>query len=358
MEENHWETLRGIDFGVAGEFKVKVEDEEARNRTDSTTFGLHRCVYTVGPVESQKMVKKGSLGNQISKEQFVFLASLNKHPNAFFVENYYMDGDGIGCLVVESLNGRFQSWLNYQVDTKNKQPSAPTLFTADGRMLPTLRTIILSLCSFVEHVLEKRWYPRHLTMDDLYLKMMNNQPTLKVLMSDVIQGTTPTRIASVWNHVKEIITHCCTLDNATLSGDSSSFYDFIGRQSKRVPLETYPDAWSYADKSAYLLLIMQEEKVMMKRYVQASGIVWPTEDGLIQPMLQLILNHDKTSTYDTDVPWDYIRLCRNVNKKFDVPKSVKAVIKDHIGFLKKMEEWTPMIWANLYETIGPLSLRR
>ncbi|KAE8772177.1 hypothetical protein D1007_55861 [Hordeum vulgare] len=87
-------------------------------------------------VESQKMVKKGSLDNQISKEQFVFLASLNKHPNAFFVENYYMDGDGIGCLVVESLNGRFQSWLNYQVDTKNKQPSAPTLFTADGRMLP------------------------------------------------------------------------------------------------------------------------------------------------------------------------------------------------------------------------------
>ncbi|KAK1609926.1 hypothetical protein QYE76_033599 [Lolium multiflorum] len=93
----------------------------------------------------------------------------------------------------------------------------------------------------------------------------------------------------------------------------------------------------------------------MKSSVMASGIVWPTgHDGAIQPILEQIINHDtKAAEYESH-PWHYIRLARNVTKSFDLPESLKKTLKVESDFLRKMEEWTPTIWTDLYETIDSI----
>jgi hypothetical protein len=83
------------------------------------------------------MVKEGSLDHPISEEQYIYLASLNKQKSALVIENYFTNENNCGCLVVETVSGTLQCWLNYLV--KNNIP----LVNHDGRIMPTLRKIIL-----------------------------------------------------------------------------------------------------------------------------------------------------------------------------------------------------------------------
>ncbi|XP_051200610.1 uncharacterized protein [Lolium perenne] len=224
--------------------------------------------------------------------------------------------------------------------------------------MPTLRKIILSLCSLVYHVLGENWHLHNLTMDDLFLKKLNGELELKVLLSDVRKGITQQKKDSTWKHVKDIINCCFSVNKVELSVETRRFCNFIGRQTKDFPLEKYPDSWTDSDKVAYLRLILQADMNDMKSSVMASGIVWPTgHDGAIQPILEKIINHDKKAAKYESHPWHYIRLARNVTKSFDLPESLKKTLKVESDFLRKMEEWTPTIWTDLYETIGPLGLK-
>jgi hypothetical protein len=120
----------------SGECKVEILDDVVKN-SDGTNMGLLWCKYTVGPVTSRNMVKEGSLDHPISMEEYNFLASLNTPKNTLLVENYFRNESKIGCLVVQTVGGTFQSWLNYEL--KNKRH----LVTDDGSATPPLRMIIL-----------------------------------------------------------------------------------------------------------------------------------------------------------------------------------------------------------------------
>lgn len=169
--DNYERVFRGLDSG--GDYRVSISDSVATN-PDGTEMLLYNCEYSIGPLKSRFMVKKGTKHRPISEKQYQYLVSLNNQVNVVSIENFFKDEMDIGCLVIEPIHMSFHCWLR---KLRNQPTNEPI---TDGRMSPTLRSIILKLCSLLSHILEQGWYPQKLSVNDLYIKLDGSgEPTLK-----------------------------------------------------------------------------------------------------------------------------------------------------------------------------------
>uniref|UniRef100_A0A0E0CD96 Uncharacterized protein n=1 Tax=Oryza meridionalis TaxID=40149 RepID=A0A0E0CD96_9ORYZ len=267
------EVYRNLPPHFIVECKVSESGQRAVDMFDGGDMKLHCCAYKVGPIEAQRMLKKGSATKLASS--YLFLSSFC-HPAACSVENYMISG----ALVVSCVDGTFRKWL--------MNTPVTDLISPEGHLLPLLRDMITSLVGLVESLLNHGKYIENLTINDLYIKYTcGHQPKLQVLHENA-QSVTEVKPDEIWGNVRNIV-----------------------------------------------------ERWMMSK-INGSGVQWPEESkGVVEPLLtSIIAATSNRAIYNTTIPWDYIRLCKNTYKHFDeLPDQLKDVLEDCNGIIRKMDEW-------------------
>uniref|UniRef100_A0A0D9YKC5 Uncharacterized protein n=1 Tax=Oryza glumipatula TaxID=40148 RepID=A0A0D9YKC5_9ORYZ len=319
------EVYRNLPPHFTVECKVSESGQRAVDMFDGSDMKLHCCAYKVGPIEAQRMLKKGSATKLASS--YLFLSSFC-HPAACSVENYMISG----ALVVSCVDGTFRKWL--------MNTPVTDLISPEGHLLPLLRDMITSLVGLVESLLNHGKYIENLTINDLYIKYTcGHQPKLQVLLHENVQSVTEVKPDEIWGNVRNIVERCFTICKISPHESAMMFGSFIGRGEVSV-LHGYPDIWDEDSKSAFLIDLCSDIGMMSK--INGSGVQWPEESkGVVEPLLtSIIAATSNRAIYNTTIPWDYIRLCKNTYKHFDeLPDQLKDVLEDCNGIIRKMDEW-------------------
>uniref|UniRef100_A0A0D9VAL6 Uncharacterized protein n=1 Tax=Leersia perrieri TaxID=77586 RepID=A0A0D9VAL6_9ORYZ len=134
---------------------------------------LHRCLYKIGPVEAQRLLKKGTPAKLA--HSYLFLSTFS-HPAALSVENYMVSG----AIVVSCVDGTFRKWM---MNTSG-------LISPEGHLLPLLRAMTVSLVSLIDNLWKYKKYIENLNINDLYIKIVGGQPRLQVLLHENVQTVT------------------------------------------------------------------------------------------------------------------------------------------------------------------------
>uniref|UniRef100_A0A0D9VAL7 Uncharacterized protein n=1 Tax=Leersia perrieri TaxID=77586 RepID=A0A0D9VAL7_9ORYZ len=242
---------------------------------------LHRCLYKIGPVEAQRLLKKGTPAKLA--HSYLFLSTFS-HPAALSVENYMVSG----AIVVSCVDGTFRKWM----------------MNTSGLISPEVQTV-----------------------------------------------TDEVKRDKIWENVRGIVEKCFSICGISPHESAMKFCSLIGHDCLST-IRGYPDTWDDYSKAACLTGVCLEKN--LKSAVNRSGIKWPEQSkGVVKPILASIIAYalsTNKATYDTTIPWDYVRLCKNTYKHFDeLPQNVKDVLEDCYVIFQKMEEWEPDVWFMLYD---------
>uniref|UniRef100_A0A0A9EX26 Uncharacterized protein n=1 Tax=Arundo donax TaxID=35708 RepID=A0A0A9EX26_ARUDO len=299
-------------------------------------------------------IKKAIKEDPISLSSYTLMKRF-RHPNAVTIESIYWEGNQ-ARLLLSTVDGSFEGWV--------LKHGCNILFNAawDGTTLSEVyRSMIIDLCKVLEKLIKDGICPIRICAKNLYIKLIHGVPKLKVLMDDVEcvekdESLKAKQVKNFWHGVTQMITSSLERSHfPPFNINTAGFCNFIGKDSANK-LEAYPDRWSYQEKGAYLLTIVSADREKIRPLIKSSGVVWATKGtGELRTKLNQIIVDHKTDNifYNLSVPYDYIRLCRNSFKRFNIlSPELQGAFGTNEGILQKMEKWDPEIWLKLFEAIG------
>ncbi|XP_044345820.1 uncharacterized protein [Triticum aestivum] len=157
--------------------KMKIETDSSNMKTDTDSSNMKtewiRVNYTVGSMTIDCLVKKYEASHK--SEILLSLQKMNtwRHPNVVALENMYERGPSCCLLVSSSFDQTFNGWL------KQNQP-----LNQDGTFTPIFNKLMLELLDVVDKLVQRKIWPKSLTTQSLYVKMLNDEPQLKVLIDN------------------------------------------------------------------------------------------------------------------------------------------------------------------------------
>ncbi|KAF6987408.1 hypothetical protein CFC21_005059 [Triticum aestivum] len=340
-----------------GQCTVSVKKEKYID-TNKNETDLHEAIYKVGPLEVKCLVKEDCQSDPAPFQSYCILQDF-RHLNIVSIENYYFDECGEGRMVLSWVDQTLRGWLVKVADEKHRLKAFESTCMS-CKPSTIFRKMVIGMCDAVQCMLKNNVYPCSILLDDIYL-VNHASPTVKILVSDVIQIYRNSHRISherlIWKDVREVVEECVTIAaKRAIHPDAKRFFQYIGFASVKK-LESYPDTWNDQDKIQYLLHVMSGKKNYVSSKVNGiRNFNWPKENsGHLPRLFRDLKDHQEKetkSTYNTNDPYDYLRLCRNGIKHWDLlPSHITIICGDVSGFLRYIERWNPGIWCDLYEAL-------
>ncbi|XP_037408567.1 uncharacterized protein LOC119270644 isoform X2 [Triticum dicoccoides] len=332
--------------------------------------------YTVGMMTTDCLVRRYEPGHK--SEILCSLRLMNKwrHPNVVTLENMYERRPNCYLVVSSSFDETFAGWL------RQNQP-----LNEDGTFSPVFNGLMLDLLAVMDKLVQRRIRPKSLTTNNLYVKMLNDQPQLKVLI-DKAESLNTKKDMLLCAEIKNIM---ISIGSLKMHRETKAFCDFIGEHGHNYigtnlakVAKSYPIQWSDEDKSKYLIGIMSSNRQLNQLINKHSGISWPKNksgDDICEELQKLRAMFEEANqwkakekawleqkgeqekadriryyvwNYDTRYPNDLVKLVRNLWKHY---ATYPDYIKRHLGgsqnaILGKFETWCPDVWILIYNVVG------
>lgn len=317
---------------------------------DEKSMRFFEGKYTMGPIISDCLIEK--FLNRSQFESYSLLRNF-RHSNVVPVQNFY-DVSGYPRFVLSWVDGSLTAWM--------KKDGAGIMFKSNMKgSIPTgaLRQTLLDLCSGLEHLLAEQLYPAEIDLKDMYVRQVGHKGIVQILINKVerLSGLDATkRKAKLWAGLRKALHEIYKEAPRAVNPVALRFINYVG-VTDSTRLQRFPDKWDYNMKARYLLSVMSEDIAVVrpKLHVQGVPIInWPkTPNGnRLRAPFQEAFDHQaaRGTIYDVEDPYDYIRLCKDVIKHWNVmPASVKGECSTWEKFIDKIEKWDQMIWCTLYE---------